>query len=124
MCDFGLSKFVKDIDGTESSGTLPYSAPEVVNGQLRRPYYALDTYAYGIMLFEMFNPCFGTQMERLKSISCLKKMKSFTRSLQTDSIADSRTAGMMKLLIYQCLKRNPAARPQHTEIVQFLSMHS
>ncbi|MEX0641198.1 MAG: serine/threonine-protein kinase, partial [Pirellulales bacterium] len=51
--DYGLAKFIscsRRSGQTESVGTVHYMAPEIANGRYGRE---IDTYALGIMLFEM-----------------------------------------------------------------------
>ena len=51
--DYGLSKFIscsRRSGQTESVGTVHYMAPEIANGRYGRE---IDTYALGIILFEM-----------------------------------------------------------------------
>ena len=51
--DYGLAKFIscsRRSGQTESVGTVHYMAPEIANGRYGRE---IDTYALGIILFEM-----------------------------------------------------------------------
>eukprot|EP01084_Bolivina_argentea_P229484 387299_1 len=82
--DFGLSKsLISDtvvdamgrnerMDMTSATGTQTYAAPE----QLSEDVYdvSADIYALGIILFEMIQPPFDTQMERWKAISRFRKL--------------------------------------------------
>jgi tetratricopeptide (TPR) repeat protein len=52
VLDFGLAILKEKTDGTASSGTLAYMAPEVIMGSAASE--ASDLYAVGVMAFELF----------------------------------------------------------------------
>lgn len=52
ITDFGIASFYRKNNRHCDGGTLPYMAPEVIEGLNHN--YSIDTYALGIITFELF----------------------------------------------------------------------
>ncbi len=57
VSDFGLTKFKQEIktgkEGNEGLGSIPWTAPEVLNDQPDLDYVLADVYSFGIILWEL-----------------------------------------------------------------------
>ncbi len=115
ICDFGWASHFEDSSWLKlKGGTFAYMAPETIKGRLQTG--KIDTWALGVLLFELFflkEPFKGKRVkERLKSIY----KKNYLSKL--DKLPDS-----AKDLIIQCLRINPENRIEIKDIPhhQFLS---
>ncbi len=82
--DYGLAKFIscsRRSGQTESVGTVHYMAPEIANGRYGRE---IDTYALGIILFEMLTGRVPFEGESVGEVL----MKHLTAEPNLDSLAE------------------------------------
>jgi hypothetical protein len=110
LTDFGIAKIL----GYDETVTItqqnllsaPYAAPEVWEGA---PNPTSDLYAFGAVLFEMLAgrpPFQGDLMELFRQ----------HRSEEADlSSLPAHVAPSLKELVYQCLRKSPAERPENAE---------
>jgi serine/threonine protein kinase len=120
LIDFGIAK-VKDSElGPETStamvvGTLPYLAPEQIQGQTTTA--ATDTYALGVIAYEMltgrwpFNPTSNDPHVAIQQISSLQQAGQFLKAgdLRSDLPEAAENA------IVRALSFDPAARHARTK---------
>lgn len=52
VTDFGIASFFKRNNAQDNGGTLPYMAPEVIQGLNHT--FSVDYYAIGIITYELF----------------------------------------------------------------------
>jgi TolB-like protein/Tfp pilus assembly protein PilF len=115
LLDFGLARQVgptdlasygtapAPVEMTAAAGTLPYMAPEVLQGQA--PDARTDIWAFGVLLYEMATghlPFAGRTAEALKE------------AILADTPADlpATVPSALALCILDCLQKDPAQRPQ------------
>jgi len=126
---------------TGGVGTTFYRAPEQEGHQKGENSYGVkvDIYSFGIILFEMFHPPFGTAMERAETLSTLRQdfgirnhkiskhwsanlididekwsgeaLKRFPKTFR-DCVPDS-----AQKLILLCIQHDPSKRPSAEEIL-------
>ncbi len=117
LMDFGI---VKSAETTLTKvgyglGTPHYVAPELIQGQ--RPTPLVDTYSFGVMLFELFTgerPIQGETLERLlyRAVHEPVPFEKMTAAGVPEALAE---------VVRRCMARNPAERPQTMlEVVQAL----
>lgn len=113
IADFGLAKNNVGPEGVHSAGmtgTVPYMAPEILS---RAPYgYAVDVYAYGVMLNEMFalqRPYDGNQVEWVMSAVLSTNLRPQLASSMPPIAA---------MLAQRCWATEPNNRPRFPEVVQ------
>ncbi len=99
--DYGLAKFIscsRRSGQTESVGTVHYMAPEIANGRYGRE---IDTYALGIILFEMLTGTVPFEGESVGEV--LMKHLTATPDL-------SRLAQPYRTIVERALAKDPDAR--------------
>ena len=105
ITDFGLARFVGEIDGAEISGTPAYMAPEQLAG--REVSVRSDIYSLGLVLYELFT---GRQAFKATSLEERKGRPSEkTPSSPSSLIEDFDPA--VESVILRCLDEAPSRRP-------------
>jgi serine/threonine protein kinase len=110
--DYGLSKFIscsRRSGQTESVGTVHYMAPEIANGRYGRE---IDTYALGVMLYEMLTGHVPFEGESIGEVL----MKHLTAEPDLSKLAQP-----FRTIVARCLAKDPAVRIQSVyELVELL----
>ncbi|MEM6798379.1 MAG: serine/threonine-protein kinase [Planctomycetota bacterium] len=99
--DYGLSKFIscsRRSGQTESVGTVHYMAPEIANGRYGRE---IDTYALGIILYEMLTGHVPFEGESVGEVL----MKHLTAEPELDKVADP-----YREIVRRALAKDPEER--------------
>ncbi|KDP20333.1 hypothetical protein JCGZ_06419 [Jatropha curcas] len=118
--DFGLSRIKRNtLVSGGVRGTLPWMAPELLDGSSNRVSEKVDVYSFGIAMWEIL-----TGEEPYANMHCgaiIGGIVSNTLRPQIPEDCDSE----WKKLMEECWSFNPAARPSFTEItnrLRFMSM--
>src|SRR3954452_23069761 len=110
--DYGLAKFIscsRRSGQTESVGTVHYMAPEIANGRYGRE---IDTYALGIILFEMLTGHVPFEGESVGEVL----MKHLTAEPDLTALADP-----YRGIVERALAKDPALRIKSVgELVELL----
>ncbi|KAE8661254.1 Kinase superfamily protein with octicosapeptide/Phox/Bem1p domain, putative isoform 2 [Hibiscus syriacus] len=113
--DFGLSKIKRNtLVSGGVRGTLPWMAPELLNGGSNKVSEKVDVFSFGIVLWEIF-----TGEEPYANIhygAIIGGIVSNTLRPTIPSFCDPEWRKLME----QCWSPNPAARPSFTEIANRL----
>ncbi|MGD9636563.1 MAG: serine/threonine-protein kinase, partial [Pirellulales bacterium] len=99
--DYGLAKFIscsRRSGQTESVGTVHYMAPEIANGRYGRE---IDTYALGIILFEMLTGTVPFEGESVGEVL----MKHLTAEPDLQRLAEP-----YRTIVQRALAKDPEAR--------------
>lgn len=99
--DYGLSKFIscsRRSGQTESVGTVHYMAPEIANGRYGKE---IDTYALGIILYEMLTGHVPFEGESVGEVL----MKHLTAEPELDSLEEP-----FRSLVRSAMAKDPDAR--------------
>lgn len=114
LLDFGLAARQGESSTARAAGTVPYLAPELIEGKPATP--ASDWYAFGVLMFDYILgrlPFQGTSQEIL------------TSKLKLDAVAphliDPNVPVELSLLCERLLARNPSDRPSGAEVVKILN---
>src|SRR5688572_4074655 len=117
VADFGIARAVEaaaeDADVTAPGvtlGTPSYIAPEQVSGEANVD-HRIDVYAAGLVMYEMIAgraPFPGRNVRETVLAHLSETPPSLTR--------EDLPAGLAAL-IFRCLEKNPAARPESTEVI-------
>jgi WD40 repeat protein len=108
VADFGLARIETEKPVDEAgwvAGTLPYMAPEQIQGPSAQPGPAADIYALGVLLFEMLTgqrPFSGARSEILKRIQHAHppNLRELDRRIPRD----------LEAICLKCLAKEPAQR--------------
>ncbi|KAK8852708.1 hypothetical protein M9Y10_017697 [Tritrichomonas musculus] len=118
ITDFGLSKFVEDVDTKEHSiclGTLKYMSPEII---LSEKYgKSSDVYAFGILMYEVLKQNHPYhELGEIAPFVLNNKIIEGTRPTITPQIKSS-----LGQLMQKCWSGNPGERPTFKEIYNNLT---
>ena len=105
VADFGISRAVDLSVATGSMGTLPYMAPEQLDGE-HQPDFRSDIYSLGVTFYEMLvgKPLFSGTFSQIYNMQLNNEVPDFDSSL---GISDS-----VRNLLLRCLEKNPKDRFQ------------
>lgn len=109
--DYGLAKFIscsRRSGQTESVGTVHYMAPEIANGRYGRE---IDTYALGIILFEMLTGHVPFEGESVGEVL----MKHLTAEPDLSALADP-----YRSIVERALAKDPSLRL--TDVCELVSL--
>lgn len=106
ICDFGLSRTFKADDWTTVGGTLPYMAPETLEGTYS---YSTDIYALGAIIYRIITGKFPLDFGDCRD-STEKKEVIRTERPQTPDKVIGRAAGTLGDIAAKCLEKSPEAR--------------
>ncbi len=114
VLDFGLARRIEDLDLTKTSlveaplettvglaGTLPYMAPELLEGKAAGP--RSDLWALGVVLYEMATACRPFTGENFFQLSTAILKQPLPPLSQ-------RIPSGLRAVIYRCLEKEPARR--------------
>jgi|GEM_PF-1209272 serine/threonine protein kinase len=118
LLDFGIASRL-DSEGTQrnktqdGAGTIEYMAPELL-GKLPKPTPQSDIYAFGLILYRMMTGRVPfPQSEGLMGLGeCLSAISSQTPPAFQQIAPDRSYISGMEELVFQCLEKEPARRPQ------------
>lgn len=115
LTDFGLSFKSRASRNTQSYGTLPYLAPELIRDIGGIPSVESDVYSLGMIFYELaeYRPPFdGYDVIKLLNFKEQNEMPKITQPTSND----------FKTLIYSCLNEEPRSRPTTNEILNILNL--
>ena len=115
VADFGISRAVDLSVATGSMGTLPYMAPEQLDGE-HPPDFRSDIYSLGVTFYEMLvgKPLFSGTFSQIYNMQLNNEVPDFDSSL---GISDS-----VRNLLLKCLEKNPEDRFQKvSELIEEIS---
>lgn len=112
ICDFGLAKWLDDNDDSLTStgavlGTPAYMAPEVARGEFREAGPGVDTYALGVILYELLTgelPFRGRNRLQVMEQIC-------SQSPPPPRRFRAEIPPQLERLCLFCMAKSPAARP-------------
>ncbi|GMI85179.1 hypothetical protein HRI_002187200 [Hibiscus trionum] len=115
--DFGLSKIKRNTLVTGGvRGTLPWMAPELLNGSSSKVSEKVDVFSFGIVLWEILTG--DEPYANMHYGAIIGGIVSNTLRPPVPSFCDPE----WKLLMEQCWAPDPAVRPSFTEIARRLSI--
>ncbi|XP_051120549.1 uncharacterized protein LOC127244179 [Andrographis paniculata] len=113
--DFGLSKIKRNtLVSGGVRGTLPWMAPELLNGSATRVSEKVDVYSFGIVLWELL-----TGQEPYANMHCGAIIGGIVKNTLRPPIPEWCDPKWRKLM-EQCWSADPEARPSFTEIAKKL----
>ncbi|KAM0071272.1 putative protein kinase TKL-Pl-6 family [Helianthus debilis subsp. tardiflorus] len=113
--DFGLSRIKRNtLVSGGVRGTLPWMAPELLNGSTTRVSEKVDVFSFGITLWEIL-----TSEEPYANMHCGAIIGGIVKDTLRPSIPD-RCEPEWKKLMEQCWSTDPTNRPSFTEITNRL----
>jgi serine/threonine protein kinase len=124
VCDFGLSKRRRShasfVSGVNSHrGTLPWTAPELLNAPTRAS-EKVDVYSFAVLMWELWTGAYPYAGMHEQTIMCGIMM----RSLRPDVADGENPAGSpvngWKALMFEAWRDKPEERPSFEEIVKRL----
>jgi serine/threonine protein kinase len=124
VCDFGLSKRRRShasfVSGVNSHrGTLPWTAPELLNAPTRAS-EKVDVYSFAVLMWELWTGAYPYAGMHEQTIMCGIMM----RSLRPDVADGENPAGSpvngWKSLMFEAWRDKPEERPSFEEIVKRL----
>ncbi|BBG92649.1 PB1 domain-containing protein tyrosine kinase, partial [Prunus dulcis] len=113
--DFGLSRIKRNtLVSGGVRGTLPWMAPELLNGSSNRVSEKVDVYSFGIVMWEIL-----TGEEPYANMHCGAIIGGIVNNTLRPPIP-KRCDSEWKILMEQCWSPDPADRPSFTEITHRL----
>ena len=121
ITDFGLSKIYDPSCSMKQSksncGTLPYMAPEVINGNEFNT--KADVYSFGILMYEVVGGCVAYHDE-ISTLSPFKFQENVLKGHRPKFNFPIKKG--LKTMIKKCWSHNPEERPTFCEIFNKLSL--
>lgn len=113
--DFGLSRIKRNtLVSGGVRGTLPWMAPELLNGSTSRVSEKVDVFSFGIALWEIL-----TGEEPYANMHCGAIIGGIVKNTLRPPIPEKCDTGW-RMLMEQCWSAEPEARPSFTEITNRL----
>ncbi|XP_019448636.1 PREDICTED: uncharacterized protein LOC109351591 isoform X1 [Lupinus angustifolius] len=113
--DFGLSRIKRNtLVSGGVRGTLPWMAPELLNGSSSRVSEKVDVFSFGISMWEIL-----TGEEPYADMHCGAIIGGIVKNTLRPPIPEHCDAEWRKLM-EECWSRNPESRPSFTEITRRL----
>jgi serine/threonine protein kinase len=113
--DFGLSRIKRNtLVSGGVRGTLPWMAPELLNGSSSRVSEKVDVFSFGIVLWEIL-----TGEEPYANMHCGAIIGGIVNNTLRPPIPENCDPDWRKLM-EQCWSANPDARPSFTEVTDRL----
>ncbi|XP_072977341.1 uncharacterized protein [Typha angustifolia] len=113
--DFGLSRIKRNtLVSGGVRGTLPWMAPELLNGSSTRVSEKVDVFSFGIAMWEIL-----TSEEPYANMHCGAIIGGILNNTLRPPIPERCDSGWRKLM-EQCWSADPAVRPSFTEITDRL----
>ncbi|KAH0883206.1 hypothetical protein HID58_059302 [Brassica napus] len=117
--DFGLSRIKRNtLVSGGVRGTLPWMAPELLNGSSNRVSEKVDVFSFGIAMWEIL-----TGQEPYADMHCGAIIGGIVNNTLRPSVPD-KCDQMWRELMEQCWSFDPAIRPSFTEIIDRLRLMS
>jgi serine/threonine protein kinase len=113
--DFGLSRIKRNtLVSGGVRGTLPWMAPELLNGSSNRVSEKVDVFSFGIVMWEIL-----TGEEPYANLHCGAIIGGIVNNTLRPPVPERCEAEWRKLM-EQCWSFDPGVRPSFTEIVERL----
>ncbi|VVB07303.1 unnamed protein product [Arabis nemorensis] len=117
--DFGLSRIKRNtLVSGGVRGTLPWMAPELLNGSSNRVSEKVDVFSFGVAMWEIL-----TGEEPYADMHCGAIIGGIVSNTLRPSVPE-KCDDMWRNLMEQCWSFDPAIRPSFTEIVDRLRLMS
>ncbi|WZY92556.1 hypothetical protein YC2023_064885 [Brassica napus] len=117
--DFGLSRIKRNtLVSGGVRGTLPWMAPELLNGSSNRVSEKVDVFSFGIAMWEIL-----TGQEPYADMHCGAIIGGIVNNTLRPSVPE-KCDQMWRELMEQCWSFDPAIRPSFTEIIDRLRLMS
>lgn len=131
IADFGLAQMMLGEDepgetSTAAKGTLPYMAPEYVQGGARFLSTKCDVYSFGVLVLEILTGTLVTDWADAPLVVHANRLVNQNRELDLIDVAvrdglDEREAAYCLAVAMACVQRSPSDRPTMEQVTRRLS---